>query len=105
MTGYNVGFKYETAARVWDCFLFEGEKVFFRVFLGVLKLHKKSLNGQSFENAMGVIRGIGNITETELLMKTAFKFSLSKKLIERLRNDYKNNPKPKYLIGTNRKSR
>ncbi|KAI8809193.1 hypothetical protein BJ742DRAFT_805368 [Cladochytrium replicatum] len=33
----------ETALRVWDCFLFQGEKILMRVALTLLKLHEKDI--------------------------------------------------------------
>eukprot|EP00026_Physarum_polycephalum_P006769 Phypoly_transcript_06821.p1 GENE.Phypoly_transcript_06821~~Phypoly_transcript_06821.p1 ORF type:complete len:484 (+),score=108.64 Phypoly_transcript_06821:152-1603(+) len=36
-------FPIETTLRVWDCFLFEGSKILFRVALAYLKLHEEQL--------------------------------------------------------------
>lgn len=36
-------FPMETTLRVWDCFLFEGSKILFRVALAYLKLHEEQL--------------------------------------------------------------
>lgn len=102
MTGFNVAFAYESTSRIWDSFLFEGEKVFFRVFLAALKINSKKIMKGSFEDVMETLRTVGT-TNTETLVKTAFNFSLSKTLVERLRQDYRNNPKQKYMLGISRR--
>jgi TBC1 domain family member 10 len=97
MTGFSSSFNIESALRIWDCFFYEGFKVIYRVYLAILEKKSKQLAKCSFERIMEIIRSIGNDVEADSLLKNCFKFSLSQKLINRLENDYRTQPKPKYV--------
>ena len=97
MTGFTSSFSIESVLRIWDCFFYEGFKVLYRIYLAVISLNSKELASGSFETIMNVFRNIGQSIPTSRLMKKAFSFCLSHKLIERLESDYKTQPKKKYI--------
>lgn len=97
MTGFTSNFTIEASLRIWDCFFNEGAKIFYRVFLSVLSTRGKDLSHSCFEKSMEILRVIGVEIDTERLMKQAFKFSLSRKLLTRLEYDYSAHPKEKYV--------
>jgi len=97
MTGFNVNFSIEISLRVWDSFLLEGQKIFFRAGLAMLKIHSKEICECQFEEMMLINKTLGEKTEANELMRTSFSFYLTRKLIYRLKADYSHNPKRKYL--------
>lgn len=97
MTVFCVNFKIDTVVRIWDAFLFEGQKIVYRVYLGVFKLSYKQLLGASFEKTMEVLRTIGQNLDTNSLLLTSFSVSLKTKTINRLQQEYYNNPKQKFV--------
>jgi TBC1 domain family member 14 len=52
LTAYMKTFPLDTACRVWDGFVFEGELFLFRVALGYLKTYRKELLAMTFEELM-----------------------------------------------------
>jgi hypothetical protein len=88
MTLYSNSLPFGCVVRVWDCFLHEGNKVLYRVFLAMFKLMKKKLKKLDFEKKAELIKETSRTVDPDLLMKTAFGFNLSRSLLERLSREY-----------------
>ena len=91
MTIYS-NFPIETVLRIWDCFLFEGPKILFRVYVGFFKMNKSEFRDVSFETAIRKIRELESNCDCDELLKFSFSLSLSAKRIEDLEKDYASSP-------------
>lgn len=56
LTQYTSSFKFDLVTRVWDCFLFEGWKITYRVMLSILQHTQAQLLSMSFEEMLGFFR-------------------------------------------------
>lgn len=97
MTGFSSFLNIECTLRIWDCFWNEGFKVFYRVFLAIMINERKYFCGKSFEKILQRFYALADEIQGEKLIKAAFRISLKSKLIQRLEQDYKKGPKPKYI--------
>ena len=81
---------FNIVVRIFDCFLLEGEKIIYRVALALFKLKEKSIiKKKNFEDVMEILKSINNETKNpDLLLQTAFGFSLSRTDIKALENEY-----------------
>ena len=83
---------FNIVVRIFDCFLLEGEKIIFRIALALFKLKENILiNAKSFETIMENLKLISKeIDNPDILLNTAFNFSLSKENIQNLAIEYEN---------------
>jgi hypothetical protein len=81
---------FNIVVRIFDCYLLEGEKIIYRIALALFKLKEKYLlKGKSFETIMEKMKSITNeINDPDILLETAFDFSLSRKDISKLELEY-----------------
>ena len=81
---------FSIVVRIFDCYLLEGEKIIYRIALALFKLKEKYLlKGKSFETIMEKMKSITNeINDPDILLETAFDFSLSRKDISKLELEY-----------------
>jgi TBC1 domain family member 10 len=56
LTQYTSSFRFELVTRVWDCFLFEGWKITYRVMLSLLQHSQSVLLTRSFEDILAYFR-------------------------------------------------
>lgn len=91
MTIYS-NFPIETVLRIWDCFLFEGPKILFRVYVGFFKMNKPEFRDLSFETSIRKIREFEGDCDCDQLIKSCFSLGLSQKKIEELEKEYSVNP-------------
>lgn len=56
LTQYTSSFRFELVTRVWDCFLFEGWKIAYRVMLSLLQHSQAALLTMSFEEILAYFR-------------------------------------------------
>lgn len=64
LTQYTSSFKFDVVMRVWDCFLFEGWKITYRVMLSILQRSQAKLLSMSFEEMLGFFRELADQPET-----------------------------------------
>jgi len=64
LTQYTSSFKFDLVTRVWDCFLFEGWKITYRVMLSILQRSQVKLLSMSFEEMLGFFREMPDRPET-----------------------------------------
>ena len=83
---------FNIVVRIFDCFLLEGEKIIYRVALALFKLKEKSLlKAKSFETIMEKMKTLTKeIKSPDILLETAFRFSLSREHIKKLEMEYLN---------------
>lgn len=97
---------FEICVRIFDCYFLEGEKIIYRVALAILKLNEeKLLKSKHFETFMENLRNTtNNVKNPDLLLETAFDFSLSRNHINQYEQEYKklvinNNKELNKLLG------
>jgi TBC1 domain family member 10 len=56
LTQYTSSFRFELVTRLWDCFLFEGWKITYRVMLSLLQHSQAALLTRSFEEILAYFR-------------------------------------------------
>jgi Rab-GTPase-TBC domain len=56
LTQYTSSFRFDLVTRVWDCFLFEGWKITYRVMLSLLQHSQATLLAMSFEEILAYFR-------------------------------------------------
>lgn len=88
MTIFSNSLPFECVVRVWDSYLNEGPKVTYRVFLALFKLMKTRLKKLDFEQVADLIKETLRTVEPDVLMNTAFKFRLSRKLLATINKKY-----------------
>ena len=81
---------FNIVVRIFDCYLLEGEKIIYRIALALFKLKENYLlKGKSFESVMEKMKLLTNeIKNPDILLETAFNFSLSRKDISKLELEY-----------------
>jgi len=88
LTMYSSCFSFDLVMRVWDCFLFEGWKIAYRVMLAILSIYEKELLSMRFEDILEFLKVMPTIVDGELVMQTAFDIPLRTKHITKYRLDY-----------------
>lgn len=85
---------FSTVARLWDIFLFEGNKVVFNVILSVFKLIESQLLGMDFEQIMTFLAGLDrvDINGDRLIMLATEKKVKHKYIKEYIKQFQKENP-------------
>lgn len=96
MTLFACSLPVETVVRIWDCFFLEGNKVIYRVFLGLLKLCEKEIRSQLFEEALQTIKDKAQSVSPEELLPAAFSFNLSRTRITQLERDFEAQGNPSF---------
>lgn len=96
MTIY-ANFPIETRLRIWDCFLCEGPKILFRIFVGFFRMNRKLFKNLTFENTLKIIRNIENDCDQDELLDAAFSINLSKKRLVQLEKEYAYKPKKEMI--------
>ncbi|ETO27521.1 GTPase activating protein [Reticulomyxa filosa] len=77
ITIYCYDFPFETAMRIWDCFLSEGIKLIFRIGLALLKQNEKELIATSdLGEALTSLQMLPKSVDTQQIIKLAFKLSI-----------------------------
>lgn len=64
LTQYTSSFKFDLVTRVWDCFLFEGWKITYRVMLSLLQHSQATLLAMSFEEILAYFRDLPSRIES-----------------------------------------
>ena len=91
MTIYS-NFPIENRLRIWDCFLMEGPKILFRVYVGIFRMNKAMFRDITFENTLKIIRKIEAECDCEELLKAAFSINLSRKKIKEIEREFYYSP-------------
>ena len=85
-------FPFDIVVRIIDCLLLEGEKIIYRIALGIFKIKQNEiLKEKSFETTMEVLKNITNNINIEELLKVSFGISLSRRDINALEDEYNRN--------------
>lgn len=93
MTIYS-NFPIETRLRIWDCFLLEGPKILFRVYVGIFRMNKSLFKDVTFESTLRVIRRIEEECDCDELLKAAFSINLSRKKLIEIEREFYYTPRP-----------
>ena len=88
LTQYTSSFKFDLVMRVWDCFLFEGWKITYRVMLALLSQSQSALLKMSFEEILAFFRDIPNHAEGGAVLDAAIKIPLRRNHITRLEKEW-----------------
>lgn len=97
MTLYTCSFPIETVLRIWDCLLFEGPKIIFRVSLGFFKIHKNQLKNLDFDKLLRTVRELEKEVDADTLIKAAFSINLSRKKLLELDREYVTSPRAELI--------
>mmetsp|Transcript_27126 Transcript_27126/g.48673 ORF Transcript_27126/g.48673 Transcript_27126/m.48673 type:complete len:318 (+) Transcript_27126:144-1097(+) len=88
LTLYSSSLPFETVVRIWDCYLYEGPKIKYRVFLALFKIMKTKLKKLDFEKIAELVKETVASVTPDRLMAVAFEFRLSKKLISKFSTQF-----------------
>lgn len=91
LTMYSSSFPFDLVLRVWDCFLFEGWKIAYRVMLALLTLSQKDLLNLRFEELLGYLKEIHKKVDGDSVMRAAFAIPLRTTHIVKFREEYRSN--------------
>lgn len=97
MTLFSCSFPSSTVLRIWDCFILDGPKVLFRVFLAFLKINKPEFLHLSFEELHQTLKVKESQINEDELMRTAFNLRITKRQLVDLEQEFSENPNPKVL--------
>lgn len=80
LTQYTSSFRFDLVTRLWDCFLFEGWKVTYRVMLALLQHSQTRLQSMGFEEILAFFRELPDRPEidgsiVDLAMKIPLRIS------------------------------
>jgi hypothetical protein len=79
ITIFALNFKFDILVRIFDVFLLEGEKIFYRIGIAVMKIKEdKITNTRTFEDVLGKLKFLFENLNVEDLFAKAFKLSISK---------------------------
>lgn len=84
LTLFSKDFPIEIAARVWDCFLLEGEPYLFKAAIGVCKHVEPQLLGQPMEVCHGVIGKVGKAITPDAFFAAAASVGVSANFIREM---------------------
>lgn len=56
MTVFTSNLPMQCIVRIWDCIFSEGNKIIYRIYLGIIKLHKRELKKLDLEHMIDRIR-------------------------------------------------
>jgi len=89
ITIFSRSFPFGLVLRVWDCMLYEGYKVVFRVALALMRLSEAELMRESLEGIMTYFRSIPpEVLNPDRLLPIAFSLPLSRKQLQKLADQY-----------------
>lgn len=88
MTMFCRGFSFELATRVMDVYMYEGQKIVYRVALALIKNIERELLDADFESLMQIVRNIPTLTDANTVMDIAFKLPVKRDEIIRLQAQY-----------------
>mmetsp|Transcript_60847 Transcript_60847/g.123391 ORF Transcript_60847/g.123391 Transcript_60847/m.123391 type:complete len:145 (-) Transcript_60847:6-440(-) len=89
ITVFTYSFQFSFSTRVWDCFLYEGWKICFRVGLALLKMNQQELLAKDFEGIMTFLHNMPKTADPEAVLKAAFKLNLKRVEIDALGAEYR----------------
>jgi hypothetical protein len=96
MTVFIVGFPFELTLRIFDCFFNEGEKIFYRVALGLLmNLKDELLACDNMDKIMTTIKKGQRRINADKIFEAGFKLKLTRKQIETFDEEYQESLKNK----------
>lgn len=78
----------EVAARIWDCYLLEGEVFIVRTALGLLRMHAPTMCVQSMEQIMKVLVHFPDDIDVDLILSNIDHIKISNKKYEQMRRKY-----------------
>ena len=88
LTLFSIYFPFDTVVRIWDIYLVEGRKTLFRIALAILKINEKELMEAEMEGLFSVLKDYKDSVDVEKLLKVAFSFTFSKRLVDQLADEY-----------------
>ena len=92
LTIFSTTFPLHLTARIWDVFFFEGPKILYRIFLGMMNLMQAEVITLPFEQIFARIREFKDQVDADKLMTVAFKLSLKRKWLDQYAKEYEENP-------------
>jgi hypothetical protein len=89
LTQYTSSFRFDLVTRVWDCFLFEGWKITYRVMLSLLQHYQSDLLKMGFEEILAFFRELPDRAEGGPIVDAAFRIPLRRKHIEHYEKEWR----------------
>ena len=68
LTQYTSSFRFDLVTKLWDCFLYEGWKITYRVMLAILKSNQSKLLELNFEEILAFFRELPNDSSGQLVL-------------------------------------
>ena len=98
MTLFSDYFPINIVVRLLDIYLMEGRKILFRVALAIYEmLQAELMTAPDQERPLRLIKAFPSTCNVDTLIKTAHKFTFSRKLVDQLEREYQERPNPEIL--------
>jgi hypothetical protein len=82
-------FNFNILVRLFDCLLLEGEKIIYRIALGIMIVNQNMLlECKSFESILNCLKSMGKAADEESLIKESFAINISKKDVKKYYLEY-----------------
>lgn len=88
LTVYSSTFPFELVTRVWDCFLWEGWKISYRIMLAVLTMAQDKLLSMKFEEMLGYLKELPKELKGDDVIDISFTIPLKRKHIEKYQKEW-----------------
>jgi hypothetical protein len=82
ITLFSKALSLELAARIWDCYLFEGESFVCKASLGILKCLSSEIKGKAIEEILPILSHVPNEIDTDVFMSYIFQIRINRKEYE-----------------------
>jgi len=70
LTAFSRALPLDTASRIWDCFMLEGEVFLYRTALGILAASKRKLKKANFEECVMTLRNLPSDVSADTLFES-----------------------------------
>ncbi|CAG9312753.1 unnamed protein product [Blepharisma stoltei] len=97
VTIFTYSFQMETILRIWDCYLYEGPKILYRMSLGFMRFSKNHLKNLGIDLILRKVREIEETIDVEQWFKVSFNISLSRKRIKEIEKEYIEGPDEEFI--------
>lgn len=82
LTLFAVNFPFDVLVRIWDIYIFEGEKTIYRIAIAILQKNEDELMAKEFEDLMIVIKNMYKIKDIDELITDALSLKITNSILQ-----------------------